>query len=85
MHADGKSTLASVSKWNSGKVNWDIVSWIQGFRTVVDPWYILLQSMKTKANGKTNSQEQIALRAAAKSRTKGDGPTILSHKSEELK
>ena len=21
MHADGKSTLASVSKWNSGKVN----------------------------------------------------------------
>ena len=22
MHADGKSTLASVSKWNSGKVNW---------------------------------------------------------------
>ena len=24
MHADGKSTLASVSKWNSGKVNWCI-------------------------------------------------------------
>ena len=24
MHADGKSTLASVSKWNSGKVNWRI-------------------------------------------------------------
>ena len=23
MHADGKSTLASVSKWNSGKVNLD--------------------------------------------------------------
>ena len=22
MHADGKSTLASVSKWNSGKVNY---------------------------------------------------------------
>ena len=22
MHPDGKSTLASVSKWNSGKVNW---------------------------------------------------------------
>ena len=22
MHADGKSTLVSVSKWNSGKVNW---------------------------------------------------------------
>ena len=22
MHADGKSTLASVSKWNSGKINW---------------------------------------------------------------
>ena len=22
MHVDGKSTLASVSKWNSGKVNW---------------------------------------------------------------
>ena len=22
MHADGKSTLASVSKWNSVKVNW---------------------------------------------------------------
>ena len=25
MHADGKSTLASVSKWNSGKVNWKLV------------------------------------------------------------
>ena len=23
MHADGKSTLASVLKWNSGKVNFD--------------------------------------------------------------
>ena len=22
MHADGKSTLASISKWNSGKVNY---------------------------------------------------------------
>ena len=22
MHADGKSTLASVSKWKSGRVNW---------------------------------------------------------------
>ena len=26
MHADGKSTLASVSKWNSGKVNYMAVS-----------------------------------------------------------
>ena len=26
MHADGKSTLASVSKWNSGKVNCNIKS-----------------------------------------------------------
>ena len=26
MHADGKSTLASVSKWNSGKVNYQINS-----------------------------------------------------------
>ena len=25
MHADGKSTLASVSKWNSGKVNFKAI------------------------------------------------------------
>ena len=25
MHADGKSTLASVSKWNSVKVNWKLL------------------------------------------------------------
>ena len=28
MHDDGKSTLASVSKWNSGKVNCSIVYFI---------------------------------------------------------
>ena len=26
MHADGKSTLASISEWNSGKVNYQINS-----------------------------------------------------------
>ena len=30
MHADGKSTLASVSKWNSVKVNWSCKSY-QGY------------------------------------------------------
>ena len=31
MHADGKSTLASVSKWNSGKVN--VVNWEQNYNS----------------------------------------------------
>ena len=26
MHADGKSTLASVSEWNSGKVNYNTIT-----------------------------------------------------------
>ena len=36
MHADGKSTLALVSKWNSGKVNWQYsfvglaLAWLSG-------------------------------------------------------
>ena len=30
MHADGKSTLASVSKWNSGKVNCAGTAFVQG-------------------------------------------------------
>ena len=29
MHADGKSTLASVSKWNSGKVSCEILAAFQ--------------------------------------------------------
>ena len=32
MHADGKSTLTSVSKWNSGKVNWEVK--LRGFLPV---------------------------------------------------
>ena len=43
MHADGKSTLASVSKWNSRKVNWmQVLKW--------SSWHFLspliLQKMK---------------------------------------
>ena len=32
MHADGKSTLASVSKWNSGKVNCQVMCKKRQFR-----------------------------------------------------
>ena len=43
MHADGKSTLVSVSKWNSGKVNWCLMVLL--FKTQSVPQCVLWEHL----------------------------------------
>ena len=45
MHADGKSTLASVSKWNSGKVNYCIMFRLRQYLVKLGNYAIRLTSV----------------------------------------